>query len=529
MKTLFLNLKHFIYKAYRSLNHSSFICNSTFLLYNLGQAILNPYCHPSFFYTKKQYSKLNIHISNKSSIKVAFICDEMTYKTFCEECHSVFLTPNNWKKVLKEWKPDFLFCESAWLGIQECKGCWRGKIYKNQTLKFDNRKTLLQILKFCQKNQIKTVFWNKEDPTYFGNQQYDFVSTALLFDYIFTTCQECISEYKRLGHPKVFLLQFAANPLIYNPIHSTKKRNQAVFAGSWYGENKERCKEMRRIFDMVLHLGIELVIFDRNYGTTSFQKQFPEKYQPYVRPAVPFEQLGDIIKQSQYAININTVTESSTMFARRVFELILCNTVIISNPSAGMAAEFPNGIVFTDHSISISELEEAQKWKEKNICLVLKKHLNHNRFYQLCKETGFLRSLSEFPKIAVFYQNEAHAKHQLIRITYPHVDAYIQNSQSCFSIIHEDNTPIIKHEEKIFQPSSYNYFYFCSPQTTEIPAIEELLYHFSYIAHINAFAGIKKGVLKYEFLKTDSYFETLWNISQWEKIEKNKDFLIYSI
>ncbi|MDR1091892.1 MAG: glycosyltransferase, partial [Prevotella sp.] len=133
---------------------------------------------------------------------------------------------------------------------------------------------------------------------------------------------------------------------IYYPDEKIAKQNTAVFAGSWYNQHPDRCKQMTKLFDFVLDHDIELIIYDRKSGTGHTSNQYPKKYSQYIRSAVSFDQLGDIFRKCRYAININTVTDSETMFARRVYEAMACGCIIISNESKGLRKTFEKKIWF---------------------------------------------------------------------------------------------------------------------------------------------------------------------------------------
>lgn len=283
-----------------------------------------------------------------SPVKIGMICDQMTLDDFSQECSVIPITPWNWRAVLTEHPPDFLLCESAWQGPVKFENCWRGQIYRNHKVRFENRRVLLSILDACRDNNIPTVFWNKEDPVFWGDQQHDFVDTALRFDFIFTTAEECISRYQALGHSQVHLLQFGFSPQLFNPVGTGKMRQEAFFAGSWYQDRPERCQDQEALFDYVEKQKIPYTIFDRNSGLQGTENTFPQKYREHVRPAVPFAELSQLSKQYLYALNINTVKDSSTMFARRVYEMMAENHIIISNRSKGMEQEFPGTVWYCD-------------------------------------------------------------------------------------------------------------------------------------------------------------------------------------
>ena len=347
-------LKKKIYRKYKQWQHSSFVATVVSWLY------LHKVPAPA-------HKKIPQWQIIKGKPKIAFICDEMTWQDFRKECSSVFVTPTHWRTIFAETKPDIFFCESAWSGNEDYEDCWRGRIYKNEKVKWNSRKALRDILHYCKENRIPTVFWNKEDPTFFDNKTYNFVDTALLFDHIFTTAQECVKAYQKKGHHSVHVLPFGYAPDIFYSDLSQARTNKAVFAGSWYADQPERCRDMTDIFDMVLAHGIVLEIWDRQSNSYNPVHKFPPKYTPHIRPAVAFEQLGHIYRGAEYAININTVKDSSTMFARRVVEVMACGCIVISNESAGMRELFDNRIWFLGETFSIADNEEIRQKNRQEI------------------------------------------------------------------------------------------------------------------------------------------------------------------
>ena len=268
--------------------------------------------------------------------RVAFICDEMTWQDFEPFADCIFLHPKVWKKQLEQFRPDIFFCESAWSGIEAYPNVWRGRIYRDQRVNFENRDVLLDILAYCRKRGIRTVFWNKEDPTYFGHPIYDFMDTALRFDCIFTTAGECIDGYRAGGHDRVALLPFGVNTRMFHPEESIRKENRIMFAGSWFAEHTDRCKALEKLLDYAISQGWKLDIYDRNSNTQDQRFAFPEKYAPYLRPAVPFAQMPEVYRQYTHAINVNTVVGSPTMLSRRVLQLAASGVTILSNDAQGL-------------------------------------------------------------------------------------------------------------------------------------------------------------------------------------------------
>jgi spore maturation protein CgeB len=264
---------------------------------------------------------------------------------------------------------------------------------------YENRRQLLRILKRCKELGVATVFWAKEDPAYFQDAVQDFTDTAMYFDHILTTAEECVPKYEQMGHKSVHLWPFGFSPEIFYPpgnklskADSLSARNifckeeaatreqTAVFAGSWYRDQHRRCLDMEMLFDMVLSSGIELRIYDRNRVSGNSSAPFPEQYRPFVRDAVGYEALGDIFRNARYAININTTCDSASMFARRVYEAMACGCIIISNDSAGMRKQFGNRVWFVGENFSHSNEADIRL---ENINEVFLKHTWAARMRQL--------------------------------------------------------------------------------------------------------------------------------------------------
>lgn len=295
--------------------------------------------------------------ANSHLPKVAFICDEMTWCDFSGYCNAVFLHPKTWRKQLALFQPSLVFCESAWSGIEKYKDCWRARVYKDKRVSFENRKEIIRLLAYCEANGIYTAFWNKEDPAFFEHEIYDFVDTALKFQYVFTTAEECVEKYQKLGHDRVYCLPFGVNTELFTPTVQKKKENGVLFAGSWYGDNPERCKALSEILDYVIGQGMDLDIYDRQSNAPEKKFRFPEKYRQYIRPQIAFRDIPALTCQYPVCINVNTVTESSTMFSRRVLQTLACGTKILSNQAEGFRGFLHQEVAITQINDSIIELE----------------------------------------------------------------------------------------------------------------------------------------------------------------------------
>jgi len=322
-------------------------------------------------------------------LNVAMLVDLFTYNSFKYEFNPFPVEPSNWLKIFQNNKIDIFFCESAWSGVDSVKRPWKGQVYCSINFQKENRIALLQILKYCKENNIPTVFWNKEDPTHYPDKVHNFVDTAIKFDHIFTTSIECVKKYKEeYGHKSVHLLMFATQPKLFNPINKFERTDEIIFAGSWYNQHKIRCKEMEMILDKIINSGYKLKIYNRYSESDDPNHFFPEKYKPYLNHSLNHDKLDIAYKGSRAALNINTVVDSDTMFARRVFELMSSNTLVISNYSKGMERLFGDNVYFVEENkpFKINDIEQKC---HNALYDVLRNHTYEVRFRQILDGINF--------------------------------------------------------------------------------------------------------------------------------------------
>jgi len=335
-----------------------------------------------------------------SSFRVGIVCDEFTYNSFRYEFNAVPLTPANWREKLASENLDILFIESAWQGIPIKERPWRGQVYASVKFRYENRANLLSLIQEAKHKGIPTVFWNKEDPTHFHDRVNDFVDTASRCDFIMTTAAECVSEYRKfMDADRIGCMPFAVQPRVFNPLGAGPRISEVAFAGSWYRVHKERAEIMRAIFDDILGQGVPLKIYDRYYGSETDYFLFPDEYREYTLPAVSHAETADIYRESLFGLNINTVTESETMFARRVFEMAACGVQIVSNVSAGMMHMFGETVIWAGARERDMNLrrpsDEIDAMRVSAMNYVLENHTYAHRFRSALDLMGIRYSDSE--------------------------------------------------------------------------------------------------------------------------------------
>lgn len=443
-----------------------------------------------------------------NEIKVALISDQFTHDSFKYEFEIIEISPDNWLNKFKEEKPDLFFCESAWHGYFNGEnGIWYGKIEKING-EHENREILFEILNYCKANNIPTIFWNKEDPVYYNKEGKFFTDTASKFDYIFTSAEEVVDEYKTdYGHENVYTLMFAGQPALFNPMNkSNEKITEVIFAGSYYKDHEERAKIMDLIFDKIIEQDIDLKIYDRTYYQDIPHIGYPEKYEKYTLPPIDYKDTSKIYKKSKWAININTITQSNTMFARRVFELALSNTNIISNYSKGMKNIFKNNV----HVIEENDFPDLNKNYEdkrlENIYTVLKYHTYYERWKYILDTINF--PYKEQPKdVEVIFKvdnsaNITNIENKFNTITYPEKKLVLIRENKLnekYKTFDDINTALDNIESE---------FYIIANSSLDDDFIEKAVLHYKYL---DKDYGIKRGKDKFTLDTTSENENILFN------------------
>ncbi|WP_167496664.1 glycosyltransferase [Pseudomonas kairouanensis] len=351
-----------------------------------------------------------------NSVKIACVLDTFSYEAFRYESELLQLTPEQALAELHAFQPDLLFVESAWCGKDDR---WTRKIAPNC-------QELRDVLTWCRTHQVPTVFWNKEDPVHFET----FLGTAKQFDIVFTTDIDCIARYKSaLAHERVYLLPFACQPAVHNPIELFERKEAFCFAGSYYARYPERSRDLAHLAS-ALSAWRPLEIYDRNGGKTALDYQFPPAYRGCIVGTLDAAETDLAYKGYRYALNLNSIKHSQSMFARRVFELLGSNTLTVSNFSRGLRMLLGDLVVCSDHGEEVLRRLDSPaahaKWRLLGLRKVMQEHTYAHRLnYVLSKAKGHAQEVP-LPSICLFAtaaddaQMHALAQH-LQRQRYPHV------------------------------------------------------------------------------------------------------------
>ncbi|WP_309131145.1 glycosyltransferase [Brevibacterium sp.] len=267
--------------------------------------------------------------------RVGVILDEFSAQSFGFEWSTTELSATNWSKDLDGL--DFVFIESAWNGNS---GDWKYKL----TGPSGPSSEIVELLAESRRRGLPIVFWNKEDPPHFE----DFLPLAKLCDVVFTTDSRLVPEYQaRLGHDRVTVLPFAAQPAIHNPARPARDfaERDIAFAGMYFAHKyPERREQMEMLLGAAarasarMEYGLE--IYSRFLGEDD-RYQFPGKLAEHVIGSLPYRNLLTAYKHYKVFLNVNSVVDSPSMCARRIFEITAAGTPVITTPSAATKEFFP--------------------------------------------------------------------------------------------------------------------------------------------------------------------------------------------
>lgn len=397
-------------------------------------------------------------ILKKSNLNIGIISDLFLYNSFKDVCNLHYISSEN-KGIDKNL--DFIIIATTWKGIDNS---WTGFANPYST----KRELLFQLIEEFKLANIPVVFYSKEDPV-----NYDiFKDIASVCDVIFTSAEEMIPNYiKYCNNSNVFLLQFGVNPHYHNPIGTRSNKNiskkeDVIFAGSWTKKYPERNSNLQRILNGIIQSEKELTIIDRNLNLKSERYQFPAEMIPYLAPPVSHDILMKLHKVYRWAINVNSVKYSNSMFANRVFELQAFGNLLLSNYSSGMNNQFSNVFIINieeDAELILKNYSENFLFdlQAKGIRNVMRNNTTYHRIDEIANHLN-IEMIQNEPKILVLAE----------KIT--------ENIKSSFDR-QLNSSAMLKSYNEPFQISDYDFISFMSDEYIyEEYYLEDLLTAFKY-------------------------------------------------
>lgn len=287
------------------------------------------------------------YYSELIDLHVVIIADENMFNHYQGIFRKLsYATPSNIDELVSE-RFDLLLFVTTWKG--RLSEDWRGVKHREVPAS-----ALEKLLDHARNASVPSVFQSKEDPSNFEN----FLPLAKKFDYIFTTDSDCIPRYmQEVGHERVFHAEYGVSPRLNNPVGSRNVTlNRAFFAGAYPARYVERVADMNMIFDSVLDSGGSLTIADRM--ATSEGYDYPDKYLGLTIDPIPHHLLQNVHKLFRFNLNFNSIKNSPTMCAIRVYELQANGKGLISDYAKSVLNLFPE-VRMLPHKSDLRGLFEA--------------------------------------------------------------------------------------------------------------------------------------------------------------------------
>ncbi|GAA4119651.1 glycosyltransferase family 2 protein [Enteractinococcus coprophilus] len=360
-------------------------------------------------------------IANKPfTTKIGIIADLFLYKSFEGLADFQPIYPDNYTQFPDL---DILLMVSTWRGVDGVS--WKGVTTKTSEKR---QKLFEEILPYYRALDIPIVFYSKEDPPNYNH----FLPFAQQADYIFTSAAEMVPKYQRdcSEAKSIDVLPFGINPNHHSPIGSQQGEIQRIipFAGSWFNHKYEdRSRWGNDILDAVVASeGYDLVIFDRNSRLNDERYKFPNRFAHLVTPAIEHQPLLDIQRLVDVSINLNSVSNSSSMFANRAIELQAQGTVVLSNYNVGLNSRYPHVHIsngFTDTLAALNSLNDIQirEIQAAGIRSVFSNDLALMRIAKIIETVGTSAHVADPRVVVVKHGNDDHLDTEIDRQTYRNI------------------------------------------------------------------------------------------------------------
>lgn len=363
-------------------------------LLNLARAI--PRSNGSRYYSKLPF-------------KVGIITDIYMYNFYKDAFQDIhYLSPDNFEEVLCNNVIDIVLYVTSWTGINDDE--WRGVKFKEKPML-----ALDKIISFAKAKEIKLVFQSIEDPS---NFEY-FLPIAKKFDSIFTSDTDSIPKYiAECGHSRVYYGEYGFNPLLNNPIGCRKHIIDAIFfAGSYPARYADRCNDMDAIFDSIIQSKGNLIIADRNYGKDIGDFAYPDRFQDAIIPPIEHDLLQSVHKLFRFNLNFNSIKNSPTMCAMRVYELQAQGGGILSNYAYSVFNKFPGMRIVPDLQDLSYDFRQIAGLDEyhlnmQNVRAVFNEKSSYEIINKMITNIGYEESIILKPVVCILYDNASQLLNQ---------------------------------------------------------------------------------------------------------------------
>lgn len=342
----------------------------------------------------------NGSLTKRACIQLGLVSDEFAYLNYRDYSDVRLVNMSNLEAMVASGM-DVLLCTSCWYGLASTPDGVTTLMDFDGDAGVANLQTIVQR---AREAAIPVLFQSFEDPPSYDR----FLPVAQVSDAIFTTAIECIPDYGRdTGVSVIQQMGFGINPLIHNPIGTmrrylaSRETRRVLFAGAWYEKFTQRCLDTVMLFDGAISCeDVQFLCIDRNLGAGDPLRTFPIRYNAYLCEPVEYEKLQLLVKEFDWVLNLNSVTTSITMCARRVYELQASGALVISNYSEAVSHLFPSVFtVFTSDEVGRIihgyTFDEQLSIQIEQIRDVLSHHTNAHRLSSMLECAGITLPLFE--------------------------------------------------------------------------------------------------------------------------------------
>ncbi|MCW3765164.1 glycosyltransferase [Paenarthrobacter sp. PAE-2] len=318
---------------------------------------------------------------------VGIILDDFSTQCFAPEARLWPISVRDHREALERLRPEIMLIESAWNGND---GDWSFQI----TSPNGPKEGFFSLIQACRELGIPTVFWNKEDPPHFQ----EFLPAAREFDVILTSEESLINDYvEAAGHQNVAALPFAAQPRIHRPLRDAQASvGNVAFAGQYFAHKfPERREQMNLLFPPSADLGLS--IYSRALGGDP-NYAFPEPYSNFVVGSLPYAAMVRAYGHHKVFLNVNSVPQSKSMCARRIFELSSSKTAVVSVESEAISGSYAADEVFTvqtqqEAAEVLGRLVKDHVFRERATHKAWRRTLQQHTYAQRMKQVYSMASL----------------------------------------------------------------------------------------------------------------------------------------
>src|SRR5699024_1085280 len=129
---------------------------------------------------------------------------------------------------------------------------------------------------------------------------------------------------------------FSAQPLLHNPLPTTREKDEDIaYGGTYYGD-KYATRKQGLDFLFYESAPYGLAIYERIHNDPNSPYKLPERFKRYARPSLSYPQMCEAYKAHPIHLNGNSVVDSPSMFSRRVVEISASGASVLSSPGRGV-------------------------------------------------------------------------------------------------------------------------------------------------------------------------------------------------